>query len=287
MIRPLITFLIITYSLSILLSVIVGATGGSKSKLLNLAFAAFFIPAIAVLVMQFGFDEAIPDAGWDKFPVLWLPVALFLMPLAIHIIALPVTAHLNNRKLPWQAWLTPDQDGLYHAPPDRKWGTITKKELLRKTLISAIASMIIVSIFAFFEEIGWRAWMLPRLIEQFGVRQAVFLSAVIWALWHVPFIIGGIQHIKGIPTWVILILMPLGHIGAGSVLGWLWLQNGSIWIVTLAHGALNNWGQFAFKFMADSPQPSDLSKLNQDAIIFAAVNFALLLIGIILLLQIT
>jgi len=33
------------------------------------------------------------------------------------------------------------------------------------------------------------------------------------------------------------------------VIGWLWLKTESIWIVSLAHGALNNWGQYAFKYM--------------------------------------
>ena len=43
--------------------------------------------------------------------------------------------------------------------------------------------------------------------------------------------------------------MPIGVVGAGLVIGWLWVRTESIWIVAMAHGALNNWGQYAFQYM--------------------------------------
>lgn len=35
------------------------------------------------------------------------------------------------------------------------------------------------------------------------------------------------------------------------MIGRLWVRTESLWIAALTHGALNNWGQYAFKFMDD------------------------------------
>jgi membrane protease YdiL (CAAX protease family) len=32
---------------------------------------------------------------------------------------------------------------------------------------------------------------------------------------------------------------------AGLIIGWLWLRTESIWLAAIAHGAMNNWGQYA------------------------------------------
>ena len=80
----------------------------------------------------------------------------------------------------------------------------------------------------------------------------------------VPFVIG------------LLILYPLGLFGAGIFLGWLWLHYESIWLVTLAHGSLNNWGQLAFKYMKE---PSNVAG-TENLLTFTAVNLALLIAGI-------
>ena len=56
-------------SKSILLSIIVGATGGAESNLAGVGLTAMFFPALAVLIMKFVFKAPIPDAGWKRFPV--------------------------------------------------------------------------------------------------------------------------------------------------------------------------------------------------------------------------
>jgi hypothetical protein len=70
--------------------------------------------------------------------------------------------------------------------------------------------------------------------------------------------------------------IPFGIAAAGLVMGWLWLRTGSVWIVALAHGALNNWGQYAFKFMEDFTVPPPEAVL-------AAGSVALYLLGAVLL----
>lgn len=68
---------------------------------------------------------------------------------------------------------------------------------------------------------------------------------------------------------------PLITIGAGLVIGWLWLRTESIWMVALAHGAHNNWGQYAFKFMDDGGPGGE----PRDLLVLAAGGLALLAVG--------
>jgi CAAX prenyl protease-like protein len=66
--------------------------------------------------------------------------------------------------------------------------------------------------------------------------------------------------------------MPIVIVGAGLIIGWLWVRTESIWMVALAHGALNNWGQYAFKFMGG---PGQLG----DGLVLGTAGLALLAVG--------
>lgn len=274
----LLVFLVITFSLSIILSLFIGLTGAHESKFIWLRFASMPIPAIAVLIVSNVYKESIAEIKWNKFPINWLPVALFLMPAVIHIVCLPLIGFLNNGSLPWQLWLTANEAGLYQAPDNFGWGTLSSGGLASKIVINAITGVVIVTILAFLEEIGWRAWMLPRLINKFNVKKGVLIGGLIWALWHVPFILSGISYVGGLPTYLILLISPFGIFGAGLVISWLWVRTKSIWIVSIAHGALNNWGQYAFKYMQDSITDSKL----QQTWLFVGVNSSLLILGLII-----
>ena len=177
----------------------------------------------------------------------------------------------------WLDWLTPQADGLFHTPASRGWGTVTPAGLAVHIALNAIVGLIVASVLSFFEEIGWRAWLLPRLWNQIGARRAVVVTSVIWGFWHVPFQLSGIQHIDGMSPVRLALTLPFGIMIMGLVIGWLWLRTESIWIVSLAHGALNAWGQYAFKYMKDSVSP------RSDAAAGAAALVALLAVGTLLL----
>src|SRR5205809_743227 len=87
-------------------------------------------------------------------------------------------------------------------------------------LIPAIG-LFIVSVLACFDEIGWRAWLIPQLAARMGARGAVVASAILWACWHMPFALAGISFVDGIPIWLMAIILPFGVVGTGLVLGWL------------------------------------------------------------------
>ena len=271
-------FIATTYGLSVALSLLIGLTGGHESALIRLSYLSMFLPAIAVLFVTIAINEA-PRVRWNSFPMRFLPVALFLIPGVLHTVMLPLMGRIDGG-VHWQDWLTPEADGLYHVPASRGWGTLTIQGLVAHIVLNAVVGLIVVSSLALFEEIGWRAWLLPRLVDRIGARRAVVATSIIWALWHVPFQLSGIQYVEGVsPLGLSLTLVP-GIMAAGLILGWLWLRTESIWLVAIAHGASNNWGQYAFKYMKDSGTP------DRDMIVLGAGSLALLCVGVLLLVRI-
>ena len=232
------------------------------------------IPAISVWITKLLVRDAPQVEGWSRFPVRYVPLALLLMPIFMHGVMVPTALVLG--RLHWQAWLTAGADGLYHTPADLGWGALSRTGLVARMAVNAIAGLLIVSILALFEEIGWRGWLLSQLLQRAGTRTAVLFCSMIWAVWHIPFAWAGILHLDGVPiAWTIL-LVPLGVFGSGLVIGWLWLRTRSLWIVAVSHGALNNWGQYAFKFTTGNGLPSD-------GFVFAAGALALMALGTLLL----
>jgi len=273
--KAILIFVATAYALSIGLSLVVGLTGGHESALIGLAYFSMFLPAISVLIVGSAMNET-PQVRWDRFPLRYLPVALFLIPGVQHAVMLPFVA-IASGGLQWQNWLTAQPDGLYHTPDSRGWGLLTIQGLAAHIVVNAVVGLAIVSVLAVFEEIGWRAWLLPRLVDRIGARRAVVVTSIIWALWHVPFQLSGIQHIDGVSPRTLALTIPLGTAAAGLILGWLWLRTESIWLVAIAHGASNNWGQYAFKYMKDSSAP------DKDIVVLCVGSLALLVGGVLLL----
>jgi len=272
--NAILVFVAAAYALSIALSLAIGLTGGHDSALIGLAYLSMFLPAVAVLIVNSARKEP-PRIRWDSFPLWYLPVALFLIPGVLHAVMLPLTATFEGG-VHWQSWLTRQPDGLFHTPAS-KWGVLTILGLFGHIALNAIVGLVIVSILAWFEEIGWRAWLLPRLVDRIGPRRAIVLTSAIWALWHVPFQLSGIQHIDGVSPVKLALVIPPGIIAAGLILGWLWLRTESVWLVAVAHGASNTWGQYAFKYLKDSGDP------DKDLAILVAGYLALFVIGVLLL----
>jgi membrane protease YdiL (CAAX protease family) len=65
------------------------------------------------------------------------------------------------------------------------------------------------------EEIGWRAFLLPRLLPRMGPVKATVVVGLVWCAWHVPMFWGGDPR-------VVVMLLSLALIFSGSfVFTWL------------------------------------------------------------------
>jgi membrane protease YdiL (CAAX protease family) len=94
------------------------------------------------------------------------------------------------------------------------------------------------------EEIGWRGYMLTRLIAA-GVPQPLFVSGLIWAVWHFPLILSGAYASGPFPLLSAGLFMIM-IIGSALVAGVLRLRSGSVWPAVVLHAAWNSLIQNPF-----------------------------------------
>lgn len=91
-------------------------------------------------------------------------------------------------------------------------------------------------VFAMGEELGWRGFLLPKLLP-LGQWRAILISSTIWGLWHAPAIIQG-HNYPGYPIAGIFMMVMFSGL-LGMILSWLYLNTKSPWAPALAHGSLN------------------------------------------------
>jgi membrane protease YdiL (CAAX protease family) len=113
------------------------------------------------------------------------------------------------------------------------------------------------------EELGWRGFALPRMIERFGVGRASLLLGLLWGCWHFPTF-----FIKGAPQAEVSIVAYLGYTTAlAGAFTWIWLHTGgSVLLATIFHGAVNLIG-----FTATGLAPGDRMWLTAGAWALAAI----------------
>ena len=87
------------------------------------------------------------------------------------------------------------------------------------------------------EEIGWRGYLLPRLIDA-AIPKPVLLTSLIWGAWHLPVVFAGVYAVGPSPLFSAAGLM-VATLAFGSILAWLRLGTGSIWPCIIAHAAWN------------------------------------------------
>jgi membrane protease YdiL (CAAX protease family) len=83
---------------------------------------------------------------------------------------------------------------------------------------------------AFLEEVGWRGYALPRLLERYSPMVAGLALAVPWAVIHLALHLPGMLY-DGLPPAATLLQL----LGLGVILAWLYVQTRSVPLAALLH----------------------------------------------------
>ena len=105
----------------------------------------------------------------------------------------------------------------------------------------AVVSGVVLSFAALGEELGWRGYMMPKLIGLVGKPKALLIGGIIWGLWHAPLTCVGHNFEMDYPgfPYVGIILMCLMCTALGTILTYVTIKTGSIWPAAFMH-AVNN-----------------------------------------------
>ncbi|MGL4344219.1 MAG: CPBP family intramembrane glutamic endopeptidase [Cellulosilyticaceae bacterium] len=120
--------------------------------------------------------------------------------------------------------------------PAALWG------MLISQLIAGLTLGIVLNLPTIFgEEFGWRAYLLPKLVEEKGVAKALIYSGIIWGLWHAPIIAMGHNYGLHYPLFPIpgILGMVLFCIVVGIFFNYITLRTQSVWPAVMGHAVMN------------------------------------------------
>jgi hypothetical protein len=107
-------------------------------------------------------------------------------------------------------------------------------------------------IFGFGEELGWRGYLLPKLMP-LGKLKAYTILGVAWGFWHAPLVLVGFNY-PGYPVLGVLWMTGLTTV-VGIYLNELTLQNRSSILAGWVHGAFNGQAYGVWRILFPSLNP--------------------------------
>ncbi|XP_071785889.1 uncharacterized protein [Asterias amurensis] len=123
------------------------------------------------------------------------------------------------------------------------WGHLTKQQKDQRS--SEVKQLMIRrKIWGFLrvagEEIGWRCYLLPCLMESFTPSQALAVSGVIWGLFHVPIMILLTGRINIDRRWTTVIIQCIAVFLSAFPHGWIAIRSGyALWPSAVMHYSWN------------------------------------------------
>src|SRR5436190_10783196 len=208
-----------------------------------------WIPGLISILFRLLFREGFVDVGWGIGALRYWAWA-YVGPLALGAFAVLLALLLRKVTVPP---LLSDQTMLEAVFFKLSWpmrDASVAGLLIQRFLAVAVISMGPGFFCAFGEELGWRGYLVPRLMQA-GWPSPLVLSGIVWGIWHFPlFVLTGYAHGKLVLSLVMFVLLTALF---GVFIGWLRLASGSVFVATMAHASFNAFVQsfFGASFGAD------------------------------------
>lgn len=166
------------------------------------------------LAARFIFGDGLGDVGWRigklRYYLAGLALALFL-------------------------WLFP-------VLLERVLGIHQPAGPLRDALPLFLSAALFTLIPALGEEVSWRGYLLPKLLQDHSVRHALLKHGLLTWFWHLPFLLATGLQAEGNPVlsfFVIALISLVPAVLHAVIFAWFWQASGSLWVVTFYHVAFD------------------------------------------------
>ena len=239
--KGILTFLLITFGITYLVEAVMYLAGFRVTAIPaiggQLAVAAvMWAPAVAALITIRWVTHEKVSSILLRFGRSWKPyLATALLIPFIFVLTYLVTWALGLGRPDWQleafyAMIAATGTDMSTAPDP---GVV----LMGLFFSSLVVAPIVNSIFGLGEELGWRGFLLPRLMP-LGKWKAYALLGIIWGLWHAPLILMGFNY-PGTPMLGVL-MMVLLTTAIGFFINEMTLRYQSAILAGWIHGVFNS-----------------------------------------------
>ncbi|SKC69191.1 CPBP family intramembrane glutamic endopeptidase [Maledivibacter halophilus] len=135
--------------------------------------------------------------------------------------------------------------------------------LFRKPIYSLIWLVPVMIIGGGIEEIGWRGYLLPKLLEKFSPTLSTLLIGGVWAIWHLPMwlVVGAPQQNFEFITFAISCM------ATSFIMTPLYCKTRSIWLCILLHSMVNACF-YVFTVAIDSNYLTSITTLFMAIVLF-------------------
>ena len=214
-------FLLLTFALSTIIWVPVIRSGDLAQGGGLYALALMWCPGIAAMLTTLLTQRSLRGMGW-------VPSRPKLLGLALVI---PILYAIPVYLLAWNI-------GLGAFDPTG-WIIDPSLKPLTGLLVILVAGAVTGTVAAAGEEIGWRGLLVLELAKISSFRATAMLSGIIWALWHLPLMIGANYHGGTTPIVYSVSCFAVTAVAVSFIMAWLTLRSQSFWPATLLHASHN------------------------------------------------
>jgi CAAX protease family protein len=105
--------------------------------------------------------------------------------------------------------------------------------------LNLVVSLVFMTVLFLGEEIGWRGYLLPRIQQLTSRRRAALVTGFIHGCFHLPLILIATTYDQFGSRWLVAPVAVATITMGGVFYAYLWDRTGSVWPVSMAHGAVN------------------------------------------------
>jgi len=201
-----------------------------------IVMAGMFVPALCNLLTRLitreGFANLLLRPNFkghtkDYLLVFFGPTALLLLSAALYFLVMPGSF---------------DSQLTFLQEPASRTGVLSARTLLLITILQVVIIGPIINIIPTLgEELGWRAYLLPKLRLLLPDRAALVVTGIIWGLWHAPVIVMGHNYgtsYTGYP-WLGILMMVVFCVWLGIIEGYMTIKLNSVIPAAMIHSTVN------------------------------------------------
>ncbi|MFT3807192.1 lysostaphin resistance A-like protein [Arenimonas sp.] len=266
--RPILSFLLLTLAFSAVFYYLMRGGEARGGIMRYYVTGVMWCPALAALIVQRQFGATADALGWRFGEWRW-NLGAYLVPVLYGLIAYSIIWLTGLGGFPEPGYLADNAKMVGLPVPPLVANLLMLLVLAGPGVLLSCAS-------ALGEELGWRGFLTPRLVQRFGFTGGSLAVGFIWAAWHVPILFWP-KYLGTTPMPFAMACFFISLIASSFVYTWFRLRSGSVWPAVLLHASHNVFIPLVFTPLTAETSERTAYAVDEFGFMLAAVNIVLAL----------